>query len=271
MPVREDMQEMSSRRLPPPRAWKHPDDWLYVECDEIGWLRPDIEKFELTHDDRYFVIPDRAVKTVKSLFKDDFTWPYDINDPETAPDIHHFHYEAQWYEPHYFEGSTIPRKFRNTPTNLGRMPRQFHSTLHDLALPPRVPAFEDMFDYTESYDRAHKLFSHLLKAAKGTLTVQSMFPARRQDIARNPERIGTRDFDEIGEAFLMSEFDHHFSKYRQAIDDVNVALEEGLTVPLEYDLRKKRPRPIHVVNALGRVVNRECINYTPIITSQIAA
>ena len=256
-----DASTMLSRRLPPAEAWRQPDKWIDIET---GYVKPDIKKLQLPLDDRLFVKTDEAVQLVKGLFWEDYEWQINPRDPELMPDDHHFQHARRLYMPDQHEGSVIPIKFRELPPRIGRMPRQIHNTFHDLTEQPPMPEIDAMQEYVDSYHLVRSAFSKLFRAAHQTVEAQKLFPARRQDIIRNPDRLAARGHDDIGEAFLTSHFARHHKEYKIALEDFT-NIKHLDFVPDNFKAIEKNT-PNQVAKALGRVVNRTCIDYVPAIT-----
>lgn len=266
MSVRLHSPEMSSRHLPPPSAWKYPDDWLKVESEDVGYLRSDTHKFKLPEDDRGFIKPNESIELMNLLFVDGYEWPFERDDPETRPDIHHWMNEEEWYEARNFSGDTVPKRFRNLPPLLGRMPRQYHNTIHALTIPADVPDYHHMKAYLEAWTLAKQMFD----GASGIQQARDAFISRREDVARNPERIRGRNFDIHGEEWLRENFSGNFKKYSDAIEQAR-NLYDGREYDLdEFIVIEKKMRPKRIIKELGRIVNRECINFVPQIARQAA-
>lgn len=251
---------MLSRRLPPPEAWRRPDDWIDTNT---GYVKPGVKKMRLPLDDRLFVKTDEAVEMVKGLFWEDYEWQVNPRDPELMPDDHHFQHARRLYLPDNHDGSVIPLRFRELPTRIGRMPRQVHNAFHDLTEQPPIPEIDAMAEYVDSYHLVRSAFSKLFKAAHQTVEAQKLFPARRQDIMRNPDRLADRSHDDIGEAFLASHFARHHKEYKLALEDFSNI--KHLDFVPESVRAIERSTPNQVAKALGKVVSRTCVDYVPVI------
>lgn len=70
--------------LPPPDAWHAPQKWLRFERGEAVGSNPDATKLTLPTDDNGLVMGAEAVKMVRGLFKPDFLWRYDRDDPKQS-------------------------------------------------------------------------------------------------------------------------------------------------------------------------------------------
>lgn len=250
--------DQRSRRLPPLEAWKQPDKWIDVRT---GLVKPDAPKLILDTDDRGFLRPDQVVQTVNEVFFwKDYDWPYQMGDPETQPDDHHFYYDEAEYSPGAHSGSYVPMRFRELPTQIGRMPRQFHNTIHDLTAKPEMPELEHMEHYYRSYLIAQQAFKRLYITAKRTAGASQIFPVRRRTIADGNIEPKHHD-DEIGEAYMRELFDKHFRSYSRAIEHVRSISDPELIFPDVDSLQKVRLQK--VVKKLGQVVTREYINFVP--------
>lgn len=259
-----------SRRLPPPEAWKKYDQWVRPETGTVR-RKKSWHKLELPTDDRGFVMPAQAVAYInETLFWDDYDWPYDANDPQTRPDQHHFAYERTDYEPKEHAGSLVPRTFRELPTMIGRMPRQFHNTIHDLTQKPPMPELDAMREYVSNYQLARVAFQRLIDQANQTLKATATIEARRRDIRQNPERLDGRVYDEIGEAFIRSNFDKYFQSYHAAVKHF---LGENYHAVRFYQqlgsVSEVRPGdfryPAKVIKKIGSLASLQCLNFVPVL------
>ncbi len=253
--------DQPSIHLPPPDAWKDPGKWLD---------KSRLEKFHPPTDDRGFVLPDATVEMVLDLFRDDYEWVYDPDDPRTKPDEHHFHSLAEAYRPEHHGGSQVPSEFRDLPSNKGWMPRQFHNALHHATYDPEVPrSMDDMARYILSHRLGSQALSRLLVSAKRTMKIQGDFRVRRQDVSLNPQRLSGREADEVGLAILASRFDKHFRVYKELLELVQT-LPIDDRVFAQFDWLDTRLKPHRVVKLLGGKATREHINYVPIIGAKAA-
>lgn len=252
--------DQRSRRLPPLEAWKQPDKWIDIRT---GLVKSDAPKLVLDTDDRGFLRPDEVVNTVNDVFFwKDYDWPYELGDPETQPDDHHFYYDAAEYAPSAHGGYAIPARFRELPTQIGRMPRQFHNTIHDLTVKPNMPDMEHMEQYYRSYLIAQQAFKRLYVTAKLTANASQIFPVRRKTVALSNLLTKHQD-DEIGEAYMRELFDRHFRSYSRAIEQVQSVPNPDLIFPDVEALQKVRLQ--RVVKKLGHIIMREHINFVPIL------
>lgn len=249
-----------SRRLPPAEAWKSPKDWIDLKT---GKILPNIEKLELPTDDRNFVITDQAVRLVlDTLFWPDYEWPYNPFDPEIRPDNHHFYFEAADYSPEANGGLIVPRRFRETPTMIGRMPRQLHDVFHDATNKPKMPEIDAMEEYVDSYDLAHLVFKNLFDKAKEAVAAQELFPKRRKSVALGAV-IPKGPDDSIGEGYMRSFFEEHFRAYSQAVNAAIQIDNQAIAYPGELNIDKGEPQL--VLQKLGGVVMRRCVDMLPLI------
>lgn len=249
-----------SRRLPPPEAWKHPNLWLDFST---GLVKPDIQRLVLPTDDRQLLRPDEVVELVNdTYFWPDYDWPYDPQDPETAPDDHHFYFTAQSYHPDEHAGNDTPKRFRELPTHIGRMPRQFHNAIHDLTQTPAVPQIETMEHYHDSYKLAHQAFKRLIETARKATEAQTRFGIRRRSL-----QMGLVDpsspHDEVGQEILRSFFAKHFAAYSESFEIWRAlpAPEKSLLEIPDVNVYK----PHLIVRRLGKVASRQHINFVPVI------
>lgn len=257
-----------SRRLPPPEAWNHPDKWLDLST---GFAKTDIKRIALPPDENGLVKIHEAVEEVKSLFCDDFEWPFDVHDPETAPDDHHFYFTEEEYDPAYHGGSKIPYQFRNLPVNVGRMPRQFHNVIHDLTAKSTMPPYEVMADQVATHQFAVRSLKQLVESAKGVTANRALFPLRRQSVASGRVRPSDGQ-DSIGEAILRKRFAKEFAKYSNAIDmywDPDGMRWDTESLPPIYAevLVTVNKRPDIVLRRLGSLANMSHLNLIPIIAA----
>jgi hypothetical protein len=253
------------RRLPPPEAWRQPDKWLDLTT---GYARADIKRSYLSTDERGFVMPDEAVKEIKSLFWADYVWLINNKDPELKPDPHHFHHREALYLPKNNNGNPIPQLFRESPDHIGDLPRPVHNVAHDFFYEPKVPALKHMTEYVEAYIPAREAFKKVLATAALTTEVQRLFPLRREDVARHPERIGHQPYDIHGENYLRSSFNIHHSSYKQALEELESIANKELIYP-DFD-KIINAKPHVAVAKLGKVVTRETINFLPQFLLKVA-
>ena len=246
-----------SRRLPPLEAWKKPDKWIDLST---GLAKPDVSKLVFDTDDRGFLNTDQAVEQVEDMFFwKDYDWPFIQDDPETAPDDHHFYYFRSEYLPQNNDGNIIPIRFREIPTVIGTMPRQFHNTIHDFTKKPNMPDMEHMEQYYRSYILAYRAFKNLIESAKNTTKASQMFTRRQQDLQN-----GGIELPEAGNAvaqeIMRDFFAKHFKAYSRSIDEVMSLDQRSLVVPDIEDISQYKP---HVaVKKLGKYIARNTINYT---------
>jgi len=249
-----------SRRLPPPEAWRRPGQWLDLST---GLVKSDAPRLVLPTDDRGLVRPDEVVELVNdAFFFSDYDWPFTPGDQETAPDDHHFYYTARSYGPELHGGNTTPQRFRELPTHIGWMPRQFHNAIHDLTVKPKMPSMEVMEGYCDSYQLANAAFRRLIDAARRTTRASTEIGKRRRSIEMG-QIIPSSPQDEVAQEFLQSFFAKHFEAYSQSVD-------VWRTLPLEDRATLEVPEMNHykphlVVKRLGRIATRPHINFVPVL------
>lgn len=247
-----------SRRLPPPDAWRQPDTYLNLET---GLRREDSPRFEVILDDRDFVKPDETVAMLADeLFWPDYEWTYDNRDPELQLDKHHFHHRARNYDADQFDGSEIPYRFRNIPTLIGLMPRQMHNVIHDFTREPKVPEFEQMAHYVESYGIAHRAFSRLIESAANVTTASRLFAIRQESLLAHAVEPSYPD-DRIAREMMINFFDKHFKEYGRAIGDV--LLLDGTDFAMNEREKALLAKPHLVARRVGHIATRNCINLLP--------
>lgn len=249
-----------SRRLPPPEAWKQPDRWINVST---GLVKPGISRLVLPTDDRGLLRPESIVDTVNErFFWSDYNWPFDPHDPETAPDDHHFYFTARSYHPSEHNGSEIPRRFRELPTHIGWMPRQFHNVIHDLTSTPEMPSLEVMEDYYQSYQLAYQAFRRLIEAARKTTQVSSEIGQRRRMIEMG-KVIPSSSQDEVAQEFFQSFFARHFQAYSQTVERWHMLSPSDRALLELPEVSKFKPHDI--VRKLGKVASRQHINFVSVL------
>ena len=260
MSERTSYENVRSRRLPPLEAWKKPDKWLDIST---GLPKPFISKLVLETDERGFLNPDQVVEHVEDVFFwKDYDWPYSQNDPETAPDDHHFYHTEAEYSPAQNDGNVIPSRFRELPTVVGRMPRQFHNAIHDFTTKPEMPELDAMGDYYKSYLLAHRAFKNLIASAKNTSQASHMFTQRQK--ALEDGRVLPSDPDDIVVKEMMKDFfSKHFAAYSRSVDHLMLLPERSLIVPDIEEIHQHKPHI--VIKKVGKYMLRNSINYTPIL------
>ncbi|MDB5180746.1 MAG: hypothetical protein JWO54_506, partial [Candidatus Saccharibacteria bacterium] len=249
-----------SRRLPPPEAWKKPDKWIDLST---GLPKLDVPKLVFETDDRGFINTDDVVEQVEDMFFwKDYDWPFNLNDPETAPDDHHFYFTEAEYSPRQNNGSYIPSAFRELPTVIGRMPRQFHNVFHDFTVKPCMPYMEAMEEYHSSYKLAHRAFKNLITSAKNTSQASHRFTLRQR--ALHEGRIVPSDPDDVVVKEMMRDFfSKHFDAYSRSIDEVMTLPERMLILPNLEGIPQQKPHL--VVKKIGKYMVQSSINYMPLL------
>jgi hypothetical protein len=251
------LENSPSRRLPPLEAWKQPDKWVDVQT---GLPKPFISKLVLETDDRGFIDPDRVVEHIEDVFFwKDYDWPFESDDLETAPDDHHFYHTSYEYSPRMNNGSKVPKQFRELPTVIGRMPRQFHNVIHDFTRKPDIPDVDAKQEYVKSYLLAHAAFKNLIMTAKNTTKASQMFSQRQQAIMSGavvPADLG----DIVAKEMMKDFFSKHFNAYSRSIDRFLITPESSLVVP-DIQLNKTE-KPHLLLRKMGKYALRSSINYT---------
>jgi hypothetical protein len=260
MNERDSSKNTRSRRLPPLEAWKRPDKWMDVST---GLAKLDVPKLVFATDDRGFINPDEVVEQVEDMFFwKDYNWPFNVSDPETAPDDHHFYYTEAEYSPQQNSGSDIPSGFRELPTVIGRMPRQFHNVFHDLTVKPRMPDIEAMEEYHASYKLAHRAFKNLITSAKKTSQASHMFTLRQRALYEG--KVMPSDPDDVVVKEMMRDFfSKHFAAYSRSIDEVMTLPERMLILPNMDGMHQHKPHL--VMKKIGKFIVQNSINYTPVL------
>ena len=249
-----------SRRLPPLEAWKEPDKWIDLST---GLAKPYSSKLIFDTDDRGFLNPDQVVEQVEErFFWKDYDWPYTVGDQETEPDDHHFYYYESDYSPEHHNGSRVPNRFRELPTVIGTMPRQFHNTIHDFTNPPEMPDMEAMAEYYKSYALARQAFLNLIESAKNTSQASQMFAQRQRTLASGKVEPRVHD-DIVAQEFMREFFSKHFTAYSRSVEQVMMLSQSLLIVPHVEEIPHYKPHM--VVRKLGKYVARNTINYTPVL------
>jgi len=249
-----------SRRLPPPEAWKQPDKWMDLST---GLAKPSLVKLVLPTDERDFLNPDEVVEIVEdTFFWKDYNWPYTKGDLETAPDDHHFYYNGDAYSQLQNEGSLIPKRFRELPMVIGRMPRQFHNTIHDFTAKPKMPEMDEMKNYYRSYLLAYRAFKNLIETAKNTTQASHMFTQRQMDLRNG--KVSPSDPDDVVAKEIMKDFfSKHFLAYSRSVESLMLLPERALIAPDLENIYQHKPHV--VVKKIGKYMMRDSINYTPIL------
>ncbi len=253
-------EETRSRRLPPLEAWKKPDKWLNLST---GLVKPDVSRLVLETDERGFLNPDQVVEHIEdTFFWKDYDWPYIYNDAETAPDDHHFYYTEAKYSLQQNHYNPVPSRFRELPTVIGRMPRQFHNAIHDLTVEPSMPDMEAMKDYYRSYMLAHRAFKNLIESAKSTSQASHRF-TQRQLAVRNGKVQPSDPEDIVAKEMMIDFFAKHFDAYSRSVNHLLQLPERSLIVPDQEELHQQKPHI--VIKKIGKYILQNSINYTPLL------
>lgn len=248
-------RDVQPLHLPPASAWKDPERWL----GDINSRNQPRKKLDVPVDDRGFVKPDETIEMVKELFVSSYEWVRDPTNPETRLDDHHFYFDEEDYKAIHHNGSTIPMRFREQAPNIGTMQRNLHNAIHHTTNKPAIPEIDAMDEYNIRYLIAKQAFSNLHEAATNTLQAQHFRWARRQDIKRNPWRLGERDEDLVGEQYNESQFKRHFSAYLDALEKFQKIDNKDIIVPGKK-IKLERATP-HQILRIGKIVARQAVNY----------
>jgi hypothetical protein len=260
MSERGSVENMRSRRLPPLEAWKRPDKWIDINT---GLAKPYAPKFVLETDSRGFVSTDDVVDYVDSmLFWKDYDWPYSPLDSESAPDDHHFYHTEADYSPTNNSGSIVPSRFRELPTVIGRMPRQFHNAIHDFTVKPEMPDLEAMEEYYKSYLLAHQAFKNMIVTARNTSQASHKF-TQRQKAVIDGKTIPLDPDDLVAKDMLKDFFSKHFEAYSRSVSRLMLLPERTLIIPDIDNLHQQKPHIM--IKKMGKYMLRDSINYIPIL------
>lgn len=243
--------------LPPAWAWKNAERWL----EDLGPSGQPRQKIDLPTDDRGFIKTDEAVEIVKDLFIPSYQWIRDEKNPNTRLDDHHFYFDEEDYKPHNNHGSSIPSEFRELPPNIGTMTREIHCVFHHATNKVAMPEIDAMREFNERYHLAKQAFTNLHIAAEDTLQWHALRLARREDIRKNPWRIGNRTEDTIGEEITGTKFKLHFSAYLSALEEFKVVEHKDVIVPGKK-LRLDRVTPQQIIR-IGKIVTLRAVDYKP--------
>ena len=249
-----------SRRLPPLEAWKKPDKWIDLRS---GLVKPSISQLVLDTDERGFLDTDQVVEQVEDmLFWKDYDWPFSRNDPQTAPDDHHFYHTEADYSLARNNGNPIPSLFRELPTVVGRMPRQFHNAIHDFTAKPEMPDLDAMEEYHNSYQLAHRAFKSLMVSATMTTQASRRFTEHQHAVSNRDDTLIDPD-DIVAQEMMKDFFSKHFAEYSRSVDLVMSLPQRSLIIPESEKLNQYKPHV--VIKKVGKYMLQKSINYTPIL------
>ncbi len=255
-------ESQTSRHLPPAEAWRSPDKWIDIKT---GLPREGIERLKLPTDDRKFVMTRQAIHYVlDTLFCPDYEWEFSSKDPQTRPDDHHFYFNEAEYAPDANNGLLIPMRFRESPTMIGRMPRQLHNVMHAFTIKPEMPEIDAMSEYLDAYALAMAAFRRLFDTAKDTVEARKQFPKRRQSVAAGKVSPADTD-DSFAEQYMRSFFEDHFNAYSRAVKELEQIDNIGIVYPDDLNINKLKPHL--VIEKFGTIVTRRHIDYTPLVVS----
>jgi hypothetical protein len=237
-----------------PLRFDHPPHLPSVELAPIlKFYDPDLRRVDDAHrleapvDDRNVVDIFKTVELALSLVDDEYIWPR----LEPEPDVHHFVWERDWYHPRNFEGSQIPRDYRDKISfHKGYLPRQLHEFIHATIAPPAMPDFAVMQARVCDYEIAAELFA----SARGAVTAKRK-PGKISGVPTSPET-GRILLDEEILMQIMLNFQSYFENSMAGLGGDN----EFLSV---YDLIEKPPEV--VARHLGRVAGQSAVNLMPMV------
>lgn len=240
--------------LPPPDAWHAPQKWLRFERGEAVGGNPDATKLTLPTDDNGLVMGAEAVKMVRGLFKPDFLWRYDRNDPKTKPDVHHWYGTEAMYEPEMLGGRTGPKTFRNLAPNLASGQRMFHNAIHETTALALMPCDETMDAFTDRYLEARRLLNWTRVAAEGVVARRGQFRGHFIAGERPANAPPYPDGSTRGDTIVKQQFDRNFKGFRRALDAMLHTLQERPDVADELGVtfQRRHPTPEHVVRVLSK-------------------
>ena len=246
-----------SRRLPPIDAWRQPDKWLDPHTGLL--LKPMRQRLVHPVDENGLILPEIAIAELKSHLWDDFVPEVDKNDPELRLDSHHLYHSLSDYLPGTNDGSLIPWAFRRLRSNLLVNQRQIHNMWHDMYSKPMKPREEVMEELVKADILATRALNKAARVAHDTAALMPHFNRRRNDIARHPERIGNREYDDIGEEYLRNKFSARYNHLQETLTQ----LEELPHVTRVYpDMEITRKRPALIAGKLGPLATRRALDYT---------
>jgi hypothetical protein len=198
-------------------------------------------------DERGVVDIFKTVELALSLVDDTYLWPRD----SPRPDIHHFVWERSRYHPRHYNGSLIPRDYRDKIAfHKGYLPRQLHDFIHATIAPPPVPSFDVMEGRVKDYELAVRLF----ESARGAVTAR-----------RKPGKIsGVPSCKETGEILLGEEILAQIMlNFEGNFEATKTGLQPGNEF-IDYAHVTKQP-PETVARLLGRVAGCSAVNLMPLV------
>lgn len=135
-------------------------------------------------DERGLVDIGQLMEGVRSYIVPTFLWP-------DCPSEHHLYWLASWYTQTEKEtnGEIPAGRFRELPINKIDMPRMFHTVLHHVTLPPKMPDPEIMRFQIEAWNVVSNLFVAVSKRARlmravGRHLTQQQLTVEREIVAR---------------------------------------------------------------------------------------
>ncbi len=236
-----------------PLRFEHPPHLPSVQQAPIlEWYDPELRRVDDTHrleapiDDRGVVDIFKTVELALSLVDDDYIWPR--SEPE--PDIHHFVWERDWYHPRHFNGSSVPRDYRDSISfHKGYLPRQLHDFLHAVIAPPPIPDFSIM----EARVRDYEIASALFESARGAVTARKK-PGKIAGVPVSPETGRVLLDDEILQQIMLN-FEGYFENSKAEVVHGNEFID--------HDLVDRSPEV--VARHLGRIAGQKALNLMPLV------
>ena len=226
----------------PPRAAAPIVEYYDLETKRIDRAH----QYEAPVDDRGVVDVFKTVELALSLVDDEYIWPR-----TPKPDIHHFVWPRDHYHPRHFNGSTIPRDYRDKIAfQKGYISRSVHDWLHAVIAPPEVPDFSVMEARLSAYDSVKLLF----ESAKGAVTALHR-PSRISGIPHSSET-GELMIDEEILLQVMIAFESRFESTRALVLPDNEFIDDFTII---------QQLPEVVARHLGRVAGHNAINFMPIV------
>ncbi len=219
-----------------------------LEYYELERKRVDAEhQLKAPTDNRGVVDIFKTVRLALSLVDEEYVWPRD----QAEPDVHHFVWERDWYHPRHFNGSQIPRDYRDKISfHKGYLPRQLHDFIHAVIAPPPVPDFSVM----EARLRDYEIVKALFESARGAVTA-----------VRRPGKIsGVPVSLETGEVLLddeiLMQIMQNFNRY---FENTKSGFEPGNDFVIDPAIIEKSPEI--VATELGKIAASNSVNLMPLI------
>lgn len=198
-------------------------------------------------DDRSVVDIFKTVQLALSLVDDSYIWPR----AQPQPDVHHFVWEREKYHPRHFNGSNVPRDYRDKVSfHKGYLPRQLHEFIHAVIAPPPVPEFSVMEARLRDYEIALELF----QSARGAVTARR----RPNRIAGVPTCPGTGRVLLDDEILLQitNNFEGYFETSKQLYAPDNEFIVDPDLIDKDLEL---------VAAELGKIAAQGAVNLMPMV------